>query len=34
MDIRLMYKLLTHMPLLQGINGIELARIEERIEAR
>ena len=26
-----MYKLLTHMPLLQGINGIELARIEERI---
>lgn len=31
MDIQVMYKLLTRMPLLQGINGMELARIEERI---
>ena len=31
MDIRVMYKLLTRMPLLQGISGMELARIEERI---
>ncbi len=30
MDIRVMYSLLTRMPLLQGINGMELARIEER----
>ena len=32
MDIRTMYSLLTRMPLLQGINGMELARIEEQAQ--
>ena len=31
MDIRVTYQLLTRMPLLQGISGMELARIEERV---
>ena len=30
MDIRFMYNLLTRMPLLQGIGGMDLARLEER----
>lgn len=31
MSIREMYSILTQMPLLQGLNGIDLVRIEERL---
>ena len=31
MSIREMYSILTQMPLLQGLNGIDLARLEERL---
>lgn len=32
MEINYMYKLLTNMPLLQGINGIDLARLESKVQ--
>ena len=32
MEINFMYKLLTSMPLLQGINGMDLARIESKVK--
>ena len=34
MNIREMYSILTQMPLLQGLNGLDLARMEERLNIR
>lgn len=31
MNIREMYSILTQMPLLQGLNGMDLAKVEERV---